>query len=99
MTPETLTRICHWLYGSQWQSELARNLGISDNAVRYWVHPNPERRRPMREGHIRDLKNLVIEKAQSADEILSLFDQKKSPAVARHEAPISRRSNKHTIFV
>ena len=37
MTPELLTECGRTLYGQQWQSALARDLGVSDRTIRRWV--------------------------------------------------------------
>lgn len=37
MTPHLLRTTGEALYGSQWQSAIARDLGVSDRTVRRWV--------------------------------------------------------------
>lgn len=37
MTPDKLSKAGSALYGSRWQSEMARELGVSDRTVRRWV--------------------------------------------------------------
>ena len=37
MTPELLRRAGEALYGPRWQSELARDLDISDRSMRTWA--------------------------------------------------------------
>lgn len=37
MTPELLTECGRTLYGQQWQSALARDLGVGDRTIRRWV--------------------------------------------------------------
>ena len=37
MTPELLTECGQVLYGQQWQSALARDLGVGDRTIRRWV--------------------------------------------------------------
>lgn len=37
MSPDTLARIGVALYGAQWQSALARDLGVSDRSMRRWA--------------------------------------------------------------
>lgn len=37
MNPDLFARIGAALYGQRWQSELARELGVSDRTVRRWV--------------------------------------------------------------
>ena len=47
------------LYGARWQSELARNLGVSDRTVRRWVAGTSE----VPSGLCRDLLRLTQERA------------------------------------
>lgn len=45
-TAPTLADIGEALYGPQWQTTMARELGVSGRIVRYWVagtHPVPQR--------------------------------------------------------
>ena len=37
MTPERLSSICTLLYGKQWQTPLAQDLGASDRTIRRWA--------------------------------------------------------------
>ncbi len=37
MTPELLTECGRTLYGQQWQTALARDLGVGDRTIRRWV--------------------------------------------------------------
>jgi hypothetical protein len=37
MTPEELRTIGESLYGSRWQSKLARALPVSTRCIRYWL--------------------------------------------------------------
>lgn len=41
MNAALLHRIGEALYGSRWQSELARDLDVSDRTMRRWVADNP----------------------------------------------------------
>lgn len=44
MTPELLTECGRTLYGQQWQTALARDLGVNDRNIRRWaagIHPVP----------------------------------------------------------
>lgn len=46
MTPSDLRAAGEALFGQQWQSPLARDLGVSDRSMRRWVagtHPIPDR--------------------------------------------------------
>lgn len=68
MTPDTLSRIGQALYGSRWQSELARALGVSDRTMRRWVvgqNPIPDgvtkELESLRQEHIRQLQDLESE--------------------------------------
>ena len=51
------------LYGPQWQSALARDLGVSDRTVRRWVAGAY----PMPSGVYVDLLRLTLERAQRLD--------------------------------
>jgi hypothetical protein len=53
------------LYGSRWQSDLARDLGISDRTVRRWVSGVDDP--PL--GIYTDLHRLVTERAQRLDDL------------------------------
>lgn len=47
MRPDLLERVGRALYGTQWQSALARDLGINDRTMRRWVADGaPERIAP-----------------------------------------------------
>jgi transposase-like protein len=37
ITPDKLVMVGRALYGDRWQSELARDLGITARAMRYWL--------------------------------------------------------------
>jgi len=37
MTPSTLAQVGQALYGQQWQSALARDLGVNDRTMRRWA--------------------------------------------------------------
>ena len=54
MTPTQLRQLGEALYGPRWQSDLARDLGVSDRTVRRWVggQPSPH-------GAVDDLYRLV----------------------------------------
>lgn len=51
------------LYGSQWQTALARDLGVSDRTVRRWVAETSE----MPQGAYTDLLRLTQERAALLD--------------------------------
>ena len=38
MTPALLRKVGECLYGTRWQSELARALGVTDRTMRRWVN-------------------------------------------------------------
>lgn len=55
------------LYGQQWQSALARDLGVSDRTMRRWVagtHPLPE-------GVRADLRRLCVARGAQLRELAS----------------------------
>ena len=53
------------LFGPQWQSELARELGVADRTVRRWVAGTTEAPR----GVYLDLLRLTIERAAVLDDL------------------------------
>lgn len=55
ISPETLARVGEALYGSQWQSALARDLDMSERSVRYMLSGE----RPVHAGIVIDLLQIV----------------------------------------
>lgn len=53
------------LYGQQWQSALARDLGISDRTMRRWIAGA----QPVPDGLKVDLLRLCVERAQALDDL------------------------------
>jgi transposase-like protein len=53
------------LYGQQWQSALARDLGVSDRTMRRWVAGAQE----VPDGLSVDLLRLCVERAQVLDDL------------------------------
>lgn len=53
------------LYGSQWQSALARDLGVSDRTVRRWASGHTD----MPQGVYVDLLRLTQERAQVLEDL------------------------------
>lgn len=56
MTPELLIECGRALYGQQWQSPLARDLGVSDRTIRRWVAGQF----PVPDGVAADLRRLCV---------------------------------------
>lgn len=59
MTPDLLREAGESLYGPRWQTELARDLTVSDRTMRYWIagdHPIPS-------GVWADIRKLIGERA------------------------------------
>jgi hypothetical protein len=53
------------LYGQQWQTALARDLGVSDRTMRRWIAGA----QPAPDGLTVDLLRLCVERAQVLDEL------------------------------
>jgi len=74
MRPDLLERVGNALYGQQWQSALARDLGVSDRTMRRWVAGDTEPPTGVRDdlirlAHVRlaDLKSVIDELLLTAD--------------------------------
>jgi hypothetical protein len=53
------------LYGQQWQSALARDLGVSGRTMRRWIAGA----QPVPDGLTVDLLRLCVERAQALDDL------------------------------
>mgnify|MGYP003587570933 FL=1 len=71
ITIEQLTAIGNALYGSQWQSALARDLGVADRTMRRWVAGES----PIPTGIIADLHRLLRERQINIQELLADLPQ------------------------
>jgi predicted transcriptional regulator len=61
-----LREIGEVLYGPRWQSELSRELGVSDRTVRRWIAGAEE----AKQGVYVDLWRLLEERAAALDDVL-----------------------------
>lgn len=66
MTPDLLAAAGAALYGPRWQSEIARDLDVSDRTVRRWVAGD----QPVPPGVAVDLLRLLTERAADIDDLL-----------------------------
>lgn len=63
------------LYGPRWQSDLSRDLGVSDRTVRRWVAGADD---PPKGVYV-DLLRLVTERAQTLDELEAVLKRAGAP--------------------
>ncbi len=67
--PSLLSRVGEALYGSHWQTDLAKAVGVSDRTMRRWVaEPGSVPR-----GLYMDLLNLVVERQVVLDDLVELL--------------------------
>lgn len=66
MNKETLTTIGQSLYGTQWQSDLARALNIDSRRIRQWLNDE----RPFPEWLNDELKALLLKNIKECQECL-----------------------------
>ena len=71
ITVEQLTAIGNALYGQQWQSALARALGVVDRTMRRWVAGES----PIPTGIIADLRRLLRERQMHIEAVLADLPQ------------------------
>ncbi|EMB2321477.1 transcriptional regulator [Acinetobacter baumannii] len=71
MTPEELKQAGEILYGTQWQSDLARALEIDSRRVRDWL----QERRPIPVGVRNEIILLLKEKSRKSVEYADYLDQ------------------------
>jgi len=67
MTPDMLSRYATVLYGSQWQTQMAHALGVSDRTVRRWTagtHAIPD-------GLLVDVRGLLRDRAAAIADMLA----------------------------
>jgi hypothetical protein len=69
MTPDDLGARGRALYGPQWQSELSRELCVSDRTIRRWLAGDVE----VPEGVADDINQLLIEKYNELNRLLTRF--------------------------
>lgn len=65
MSPTLLARCGEALYGPRWQSELARDLGVTDRTMRRWAAGD----QPIPAGLNIDLLRVTMERAQVLDDL------------------------------
>jgi len=71
MSNRLLIRVGEALYGPRWQSEMARELGVSDRTVRRWVAGDGDA--PV--GVYADLLRLVGERGSDLDDLERILKQ------------------------
>jgi len=72
MSATLFTAAGHALYGSLWQSELARSLEVSDRTVRRWIRGDSE----IPHGVWGDLRVLCLERARALDDMARKLGQR-----------------------
>lgn len=75
MTPELLLSCGVALYGERWQSELARDLDVTDRTVRRWLAGD----QPVPSGVAVDLLRLLTERASDIDDLLHMLKRAGAP--------------------
>lgn len=63
------------LYGSRWQSEIARDLYVSDRTVRRWLSGATD----LPSGVCVDLLRLAIERSETLDEVIARLHTASTP--------------------
>lgn len=89
ITVDQLTAIGTALYGSQWQSALARDLGVADRTMRRWVAGES----PIPTGIIADLHRLLRERQMDIKTVLA--DLPQTPAPYTHRSFDERAAMSH----
>jgi hypothetical protein len=75
MSSRLLKRCGEALYGPRWQSEIARDLDVSDRTVRRWVAGSDD----VPDGVYLDLQRLLTERAAEIDELLETLPRAGAP--------------------
>ena len=75
MSSRLLKRCGEALYGPRWQSDLARDLKVSDRTVRRWVAGSDD----VPDGIYLELLWLCNERAGELDELIALLPQAAAP--------------------
>jgi hypothetical protein len=75
MSSRLLKRSGEALYGLRWQSEIARDLDVSDRTVRRWVAGSDD----VPDGVYLDLQRLLTERAAEIDELLESLPRSATP--------------------
>lgn len=63
------------LYGPRWQSDLARDLHVSDRTIRRWLADADD----MPSGVALDLRRLCEERAQALDDLIPRLNEAAAP--------------------
>ena len=75
MSNKLLSDVGESLYGARWQTDLSRDLGVSDRTVRRWVAGADD----VPEGVYMDLHRLVTERAARLDELAETLKRSAAP--------------------
>lgn len=63
------------LYGSRWQTEISRDLGVSDRTIRRWASGADD----MPAGAMTDLWRICLERAQALDALAQRLKMASAP--------------------
>jgi hypothetical protein len=75
MSSRLLKRCGEALYGSRWQSEIARDLRVSDRTVRRWVDGSND----VPDGVYLELLSLCSERAAELDDLIAELPRAAAP--------------------
>lgn len=75
MSSRLLKRCGEALYGPRWQSELARDLQVSDRTVRRWVDGSSD----VPDGVYLDMLRLCNERAAELDDLITVLPRAAAP--------------------
>lgn len=75
MSSRLLKRCGEALYGSRWQSEMARDLKVSDRTVRRWVDGSSD----VPDGVYLELLGLCNERAAELDDLIAILPRAAAP--------------------
>lgn len=75
MSSRLLKRCGEALYGPRWQSEVARDLDVSDRTVRRWVDGSQD----VPDGVYLELHRLLTERAAEIDDLLDKLPRATAP--------------------
>ena len=78
MSSRLLKRVGKALYGPRWQSEVARNLEVSDRTIRRWVDGSYD----VPDGVYLELLGLCQERAAELDELIEVLPRSAAPQKA-----------------
>lgn len=75
MSSRLLKRCGEALYGPRWQSEVARDLKVSDRTIRRWVDGSSD----VPDGVYLELLSLCTERAAELDDLISILPRAAAP--------------------